>query len=57
MEVIKGNFISPTEKAGELAERVINLVYEYRGILGVATVVGVLNIAATQIIKDAEQDL
>ena len=57
MEVIKGNFVSPTEKAGELAERIISLVYEYRGILGVATVVGVLTIASLQIVKDAEVEL
>jgi hypothetical protein len=57
MEVIKGNFISPTEKAGDLAERIIDLVYEYRGILGVATVIGVLNIASLQIIKDAEKEV
>lgn len=38
----------------ELAERVRELVYEYEGQLGVAEVVGILEIVKLEIIKDAD---
>lgn len=53
-EVIKNTGKSQRELAGDMCDRIKELVYEYSELVPVALAIGVLEIAKMEILKDQE---
>ena len=54
IRVLKGDGKRAEDVTGEMADRIKDLIYEYRGRMPLAAAVGVLHIVAHEIIRDNE---
>ena len=54
LRVLKGDGKRAEDVTGELADRIKDLIYEYRGRMPLATAVGVLHIVAYEITRDSD---
>ena len=54
LRIIEGNSKRAEDVAGELAERIKALIYEYEGRITVAAAVGVLAIVQAELIAEAK---
>ena len=54
IRVLKGDGKRAEDVTGELADRIKDLIYEYRGRMPLATAVGVLHIVAYEITRDSD---